>query len=78
MSSDKEAKPETTSEDTVVESEPKKQKTMLPEAPDDQWPECWVMTDECKDQKAPNKREPNVPVSVELLRNLGIRYVNLS
>lgn len=75
MSSEKEPLTESKSEDdTPVESQAKKQKAMLAEAPDDQWPECWVMTDECKDQKAPNKKEPNEAVTVEFLRTLGISY----
>lgn len=43
------------------------------QAPDSEWPEAWLMPyDECADQKAPNKLEPNVPVTVEELKALGI------
>lgn len=60
---------------TTTEEPPKKQpKTMLPQAPDNEWPEAWLMPDgECKDQKALNQCEPNVVVGVEELRALGIK-----
>uniref|UniRef100_A0A7S3PZ88 Acireductone dioxygenase n=1 Tax=Chaetoceros debilis TaxID=122233 RepID=A0A7S3PZ88_9STRA len=45
-----------------------------PESPDSEWPEAWLMTDSCEDQKALNKLEPNVPVNVSELRELGIAY----
>lgn len=60
---------------TIDATKTKKQKTMLPESPDNEWPECWVMPDgECPDQKAENRKEPNEPVSVDFLRKLGISY----
>ena len=62
------------SEDILEGSKEKKQKTTMEEAPENEWPECWVMPDgECPDQKAANKKEPNEAVSVEFLRKLGIR-----
>jgi len=61
---------------TKAEEEPatKKVKTgKMEQAPASEWPEAWVMPDgECEDQKAPNKQEPNVPVTVEQLQDLGI------
>jgi 1,2-dihydroxy-3-keto-5-methylthiopentene dioxygenase len=45
-----------------------------PESPDNEWPDAWLMTDSVEDQKALNKLEPNVPVSVSELRELGIAY----
>ena len=43
-------------------------------APDTEWPEAWLMpTGECMDQKAPNKLEPNVSVSAEELKEIGIK-----
>jgi len=46
----------------------------LVEAPDNEWPEAWIMPDEVEDQKALNKLEPNIPVSVSHLRKIGISY----
>ena len=54
----------------------KKIKTTMEQAPDTEWPEAWLMpTGECKDQKAPNKLEPNVSVSAEELKEIGIKWV---
>ena len=45
----------------------------MEQAPNNKWPEAWLMPEgECKDQKASNKLEPNVPVTVEELKDLGI------
>lgn len=45
----------------------------MEQAPDSEWPEAWLMPKgECADQKAPNKLDPNVPVTVEELKALGI------
>lgn len=53
----------------------KKAKTVLSMAPDEEWPEAWIMPDgDCKDQKAPNKKEPNEPIDAVGLRKLGICY----
>jgi len=57
--------------------EPKKQKASMSEAPDNEWPDCWLMADECENQKAENRREPNEAVSVETLKDLGIHYWKL-
>ena len=52
---------------------------VLEQAPEDQWPEAWYMPKgECKDQKAPNRREPNEPASVQDLQALGICYWKLN
>ncbi len=54
----------------------KKIKTTMEQAPDTEWPEAWLMpAGECKDQKAPNKLEPNVSVSAEELKEIGIKWV---
>lgn len=60
----------------VTEPETKKAKMTVPEAPDAEWPEAWLMTegDAYADQKAPNRREPNVPVTPDQMRHLGIHY----
>ncbi|KAL3798697.1 hypothetical protein HJC23_004448 [Cyclotella cryptica] len=51
---------------------------MLEQAPDTEWPEAWLMPDgECSDQKGLNQREPNVAVTVEELKDLGICYWKL-
>lgn len=58
--------------------ETKKAKMAMPQAAPEEWPEAWVMTEgECKDQFAPNKQEPNVPVTVEDMQKLGICYWKL-
>ncbi len=45
----------------------------MEQALDSEWPEAWLMPKgECADQKAPNKLDPNVPVTVEELKALGI------
>jgi hypothetical protein len=63
-------------EEAAGERPAKQPKTMLPQAPPSEWPLAWLMPDgECADQKAPNKRDPNVPVGVEELKELGIWYV---
>jgi 1,2-dihydroxy-3-keto-5-methylthiopentene dioxygenase len=69
---------------TVPEPEAKKAKTSMnkyPEAPDEEWPEAWLMTEETGDgsfdQCKPNKRSPNVPVDAAALRALGIQYWKL-
>ena len=49
---------------------------MVEQAPASEWPEAWIMPEgECENQKAPNKMEPNVHVTVEELQDLGIWYV---
>ena len=62
--------------DTTTPPDAKKQKTVCStaEAPDDEWPEAWLMMvcDEVKDQKARNRQDPNVPVTAAQMRDLGI------
>ena len=51
----------------------KKQKTMVEQAPDSEWPAAWLMPEgDCENQKAKNMREPNVPVTVAELKDIGI------
>lgn len=61
---------------TKKEEEPPTKKVKsgnMEQAPDSEWPEAWLMPDgDCKDQKASNKKDPNVPVTVEELKDLGI------
>lgn len=48
-----------------------------PSAPDNEWPEAWLMVDEIPeggDQCKPNRLEPNVPVTAADLRSLGVSY----
>ena len=45
------------------------------EAPDEEWPEAWLMKEDIMDQKQPNKQEPNVVITANELRQLGIRFV---
>ncbi len=46
----------------------------MEQAPDGEWPEAWLMVPDgdIEDQKAPNRLVPNVPVSAEELREIGI------
>jgi len=69
------------STEAAEENAPKKQKMDdYPMAPPEEWPEAWLMppaseeSDPDFDQCKPNKRSPNVPVSVEELKKLGICY----
>lgn len=56
-------------------SDNKKPKMSLPEAPDSDWPEAWMMIQgDVDDPKAENRLAPNVPISVAQLQNLGISY----
>jgi len=52
----------------------KKPKVAYPCAPDSEWPKAWRMPETVKDQKLPNKLEPNIDVSPEQMRELGIEY----
>ena len=56
----------------------KKVKTgTMEQSPDSEWPGAWVMPEgDIEDQKALNKQEPNVPFTVEQLKDLGIWYVH--
>jgi 1,2-dihydroxy-3-keto-5-methylthiopentene dioxygenase len=52
----------------------KKQKMEYPMAPDEDWPEAWLMPAEVEDQCKENRLEPNVPVTAEDMKKLGIAY----
>jgi 1,2-dihydroxy-3-keto-5-methylthiopentene dioxygenase len=57
----------------------KKQKMdEYPMAPDNEWPEAWIMPDNENtpdfDQCKPNKCEPNIPVSAAEMKKIGIAY----
>lgn len=43
-------------------------------APENEWPEAWIIDDNVEDQKKPNKLEPNVPVTAAAMRDLGISF----
>jgi 1,2-dihydroxy-3-keto-5-methylthiopentene dioxygenase len=50
-----------------------------PIAPDIDWPDAWIMPnvdeeDKTFDQCKPNRCEPNVPATVQDLKNIGIEY----
>mmetsp|Transcript_33409 Transcript_33409/g.75469 ORF Transcript_33409/g.75469 Transcript_33409/m.75469 type:complete len:226 (+) Transcript_33409:73-750(+) len=49
----------------------------LEQAPDEDWPEAWIMPDEVVHQKKPNKLEPNAPVSAADMKDIGICYWKL-
>ena len=58
-------------------SRTKKQKTMVEQSPDSEWPAAWLMPEgDCGNQKAKNMKEPNVPVTVAELKEIGIWWVN--
>jgi ARD/ARD' family len=52
-----------------------------PMAPDSEWPDAWIMIDTIPDdgetQCLANKLEPNVPVTVDELKQLGICFWKL-
>eukprot|EP00980_Cylindrotheca_fusiformis_P015867 scaffold4637_cov128-Cylindrotheca_fusiformis.AAC.38 len=53
----------------------KKAKTAIPESPDEEWPEAWLMMEgEIEDQKKENRQSPNVQVTPADMRKLGISY----
>jgi len=56
--------------------ESKKLKTGdVPMAPDEEWPEAWLMKEgEIEDQCKENRQEPNVPVKPDHMKRLGIHY----
>jgi 1,2-dihydroxy-3-keto-5-methylthiopentene dioxygenase len=50
---------------------------VIPQAPDNEWPEAWYMIEEIPedgDQCFPNRLEPNLPVSVDEMKELGICF----
>lgn len=59
-------------EETKIET--KAATAVANEAPDNEWPEAWLMAEEVDDQKKPNKMEPNVPYDAAALREIGISY----
>ena len=54
-----------------------KMRDTYPQAPDEEWPEAWLMSETVEDQCKPNKQEPNVPVTAEGMRKIGINYWKL-
>jgi len=61
-------------DEKTASPESKKPKMSVPEAPDNEWPEAWYMTEDVEDQTKENRKDPNEPVSVEVLHSLGISY----
>jgi 1,2-dihydroxy-3-keto-5-methylthiopentene dioxygenase len=45
-----------------------------PMAPDEEWPEAWLMPDTVEDQRKETRTEPNVPVTADDLKKMGIAY----
>lgn len=76
MSDDGKATPATPDKKEEEEEAPPAKKVKsgtMEQAPASEWPEAWLMPEgECADQKKPNKCEPNVPVTVDELKDLGI------
>lgn len=57
------------------ETEMKKAKITIPQSPDEQWPDAWMMVpEEIDDQKKENRQQPNVNVTAEDLKKLGIAF----
>jgi 1,2-dihydroxy-3-keto-5-methylthiopentene dioxygenase len=64
-----------TSDAEVTEPKTKKMKsTPMPQAPESEWPEAWIMPNAVEDQKALNKLEPNEPVTPEMMKELGVAF----
>lgn len=71
--SEEEAKSDSPTKDEEPPPSKKVKSGTMEQAPDSEWPEAWLMPNgEIEDQKAPNKLEPNVPVTAEELREIGI------
>jgi hypothetical protein len=61
--------------DTKEAPDTKKQKMEYPMAPDEDWPEAWIMPEgEVEDQCKENRISPNVAYSAEDMKKLGIAY----
>lgn len=58
-------------------SSTKEDSNNYPQAPDEEWPEAWLMAETVEDQCLPNRQEPNVAVSAQEMRQLGICYWKL-
>jgi 1,2-dihydroxy-3-keto-5-methylthiopentene dioxygenase len=62
-------------DDTAPPPEAKKQKMTIIQAPDEEWPDSWMMVEgDLDDQKKENRQDPNLPVNAENLRKLGVQY----
>ena len=56
-----------------VPASKKAKSSTMEQSPAKDWPEAWLMPDgDCEDQKKENKQEPNVPVTADELKDLGI------
>ena len=65
------------SQEEPTPKKPKMTTDSYPQAPDEEWPEAWLMSERVEDQCKPNKQEPNVPISAADLRKIGINYWKL-
>ena len=54
--------------------ESKKPKMSLEQAPDDQWPDAWLMPDSVEDPCEENRLETDVKLTASDLKKLGISY----
>jgi hypothetical protein len=59
---------------TTKAPDTKKQKMEYPMAPDEDWPEAWLMPTEVEDQCKENRLSPNVPFAAADMKKLGIAY----
>jgi len=51
-----------------------KDKMGYPQAPDEEWPDAWMLPDTLEDQCAENRCEPNVKVTTAQMKELGLCY----
>lgn len=61
----------------MSETQPVKKQKMeddYPMAPDEEWPDAWMMPDEVEDQCKENRLSPNIKVTAADMRKLGICY----
>lgn len=61
----------------MSETQPIKKQKMeddYPMAPDEEWPDAWMMPDEVEDQTKENRLSPNIKVTAADMKKLGICY----
>ena len=67
----------TTTTDKAVEPPVTKQAKLMnsyPQAPPEEWPQAWLLPETVQDQCLENHLSPDVPVTVDELKELGIAY----
>ena len=64
----------TTEAEVASSPESKKQKMVLEQSPDEEWPEAWLMPDNVEDPCEENRLDPDVKLIPADLKKLGICY----